>query len=210
MSSKTAVRARDEGQVRRQHARLRLVDVARREELRPLRADVGDFEHAAAAELPLHVHVPVLHVGRAQVALDGERRVGQREGEDRRERIVDRQRQPELRQREEEVEVEVRRVEVERLAGRERRLVVVDAVARAQDGLARRRPASTRARRAARSCSGRARSRCAGRRSSRRRRACASPGRRCSRGLRRPPAASCTRSAVRPTESGAASGGSCR
>jgi hypothetical protein len=79
------------------------------------------------------VEVPVLHVTGAQIALNGERGIRQREREERRKRIVSVS--GKNRQREEDVVVEERRVEIERFSRRERRLIVVDAIAAAQDSL---------------------------------------------------------------------------
>src|SRR4051794_30236496 len=90
---KTRIRPRHERQSRRQHTRLRLVNVASRQQLRAFRANVCNFEHAAAAEPSFHVEVPVLHVTGAQIALNRERRIRERKREERRKRIGKRERQ---------------------------------------------------------------------------------------------------------------------
>src|SRR3989442_14572091 len=71
------IRARHEGQSRWQDTGPGLIYIARRQQLRSFGADVGDFQNSVAAELPLHIEIPVLHVGRAQVTLNSECRVGQ-------------------------------------------------------------------------------------------------------------------------------------
>ncbi len=79
---------RDKWQTRWQCARLRLIEIACRQELRSLRAYIADFEYAVTTQLLLHVQVPVLHVRRAQVALNRLCRIRQREGKERWERIA--------------------------------------------------------------------------------------------------------------------------
>src|SRR6185295_11130233 len=115
---------------RRQHARLRLVDVARRQQFGSFRADVSNFKHVPLAKLSFDVEIPMLHVARAQIALNRKRGVRQREREERRKRVVHRQRQTQ--QREEDVVVKKRRVEVKRFRRCEWRLIVINSVSTSQ------------------------------------------------------------------------------
>jgi xanthine dehydrogenase molybdopterin-binding subunit B len=70
------------------------LSVARADQAGALRTDVADLEHAAAAQRPLDIEVPLLHIRRAQVALEGQGggRVGIRKVT--RERVGEQQRLP--------------------------------------------------------------------------------------------------------------------
>ena len=119
-------------QVRGERAGTRLVEVAGGDQVVAARADVGDFDSASAAQLPLHAHAPMFEPSGLEVLLIA--RCGRRE----RERVGLRKRVLERYGRNRgilaemqgvETEVEIRRVEVKSLAGRQRALVVVKAVA---------------------------------------------------------------------------------
>ncbi len=111
-----------------------LVDVTGRNEIAPARTHVGDFHQPARAQLLLHADVPVVHVGAFQIALHGGRRVRQRHRKVGRKGIEEREKVRRIREREERAQIEVRRVEVQELVRRERRLIVRDGVAAADDG----------------------------------------------------------------------------
>jgi len=87
---KTGIRPWHDRQSRGQDTGLRLIDVARRQQLRSLGADISNFQHALFTDLSLHIQIPMLHVASAQIALDREGGVRQRQGEERRKLITER------------------------------------------------------------------------------------------------------------------------
>ena len=133
-------------QVRRHRARSRLIQVAARDQRRASGSDIRSFHAARGAELALHADAEVLQVRRLQVLLKRETRLRRRNRVVLRERIVERQRWQPLRG-EEEVEVEVRVAEIQPFRGRQRRLVVVDAIGTAYDRLGCGRPRKAQTRR---------------------------------------------------------------
>src|SRR5215470_15959897 len=126
---------RDGPQVYRLRARRRLIDVTIVDQLRTLRSHVCQLRDARAAQLSLQAEIPLLHVRRAQVTLKGECRRGNESRGVGRKRVFEKN--GKLRGRNEHLQVEIRRAEIEALAWRKRRLIVVDAVPTADDPLPR-------------------------------------------------------------------------
>src|SRR5262249_52975857 len=71
----------------RLRARIGLIQVARAEQLRSLRTGVRQLDYTVAAEIVLHIEIPLLVVGRPQIALERQRGRWQGQREESRERV---------------------------------------------------------------------------------------------------------------------------
>src|ERR1039457_796114 len=113
--------------------RLRLVDIARIDQMRALRSYVGNLKHPRFAKLPLDAEIPLLYIGRAKVALEGDRRSWVWKREVTREWIRQRQVDQSL-NRIINIEIVVRRAKVKAFTGRQRGLLVVNPIRRPECG----------------------------------------------------------------------------
>src|SRR5262249_306733 len=104
------------------------------DQLRAFRSYIGQLGDARSAYLSLEAEIPLLHVRCAQVALERECPVGDEAREIGREWVFESDWK--LGGGNKKLRVEIRRVEIEPLAGGQRRLIVVDAVPGADDPLA--------------------------------------------------------------------------